>query len=165
MEIYFDNGATTRVFPEVREAMVQVLEEEYGNPSSMHKKGLEAEHHLKNTREVIAKSLRVEPKEIIFTSGGTESNNLALIGTAMANHRRGKHIITSAIEHASVYNPLFFLEEQGFEVTFVPVDDKGIIRMDKLKEAIREDTILVSIMAVNNEIGSIMPMEEIRRYR
>lgn len=161
MEIYFDNGATTRAFPEVREEMVKVLEEEYGNPSSMHRKGLEAEHHLKDTREIIAKSLRVEPKEIFFTSGGTESNNLALIGTALANQRRGKHIISSTIEHASVYNPLFFLEEQGFEVTFVPVDENGIIRMDKLKEAIREDTILVSIMAVNNEIGSVMPMEEI----
>ena len=108
MEIYFDNGATTRVFPEVREMMDKVLESEYGNPSSMHGKGLEAEHHLKHTREVIAKSLRVEPKEITFTSGGTESNNLALIGTALANQRRGKHIITSTIEHASVYNPLLF---------------------------------------------------------
>lgn len=161
MEIYFDNGATTRVFPEVREMMDQVLEAEYGNPSSMHGKGLEAEHHLKHTREVIAKSLRVEPKEITFTSGGTESNNLALIGTALANQRRGKHIITSTIEHASVYNPLFFLEELGFEITFIPVDERGILRLDKLREAIREDTILVSIMAVNNEIGSIMPMEEI----
>ncbi|MDO4554806.1 MAG: cysteine desulfurase family protein [Lachnospiraceae bacterium] len=161
MEIYFDNGATTRVFPQVREKMDQVLEEEYGNPSSMHGKGLEAEHHLKHTREVIAKSLKVDPKEITFTSGGTESNNLAIIGTALANQRRGRHLITSTIEHASVYNPFFFLEEMGFEVTFVPVDETGIIRMDKLKEAIREDTTLVSVMAVNNEIGSVMPLEEI----
>ena len=161
MDIYFDNGATTRAFPEVRKMMDKVLEEEYGNPSSMHGKGLTAEHHLKKTREIIAKSLRVDPKEIFFTSGGTESNNLALIGTALANQRAGKHIISSTIEHASVYNPLFFLEEMGFEVTFVPVDEHGILRLDKLKEAIREDTILVSVMAVNNEIGSVMPMEEI----
>lgn len=163
MDVYFDNGATTRVFPEVKEIMVKVLEEEYGNPSSMHKKGLTAEHHLKRTREIIAKSMKVEPKEITFTSGGTESNNLAIIGTALANQRRGKHIITSTIEHASVYNPFFFLEEMGFEVTFIPVDKKGILRLDLLKEAIRKDTILVSVMAVNNEIGSIMPMEEIGR--
>ena len=161
MDIYFDNGATTRVFPEVREIMVQALEEEYGNPSSMHKKGLTAEHYLKNTREIIAKSLKIDPKEITFTSGGTESNNLAIIGTALANKRKGKHIITSTIEHASVYNPFFFLEEMGFEVEFIPVDKTGIIRLDLLKEAIRKDTILVSIMAVNNEIGSVMPMEEI----
>lgn len=161
MDIYFDNGATTRVFPEVKEIMDKVMEEEYGNPSSMHKKGLVAEHHLKRTREIIAKSLKVEPKEITFTSGGTESNNLAIIGTALANQRRGKHIITSTIEHASVYNPYFFLEEMGFEVTFIPVDEKGILRLDRLKEAIRPDTILVSVMAVNNEIGSVMPMEEI----
>ena len=163
MDIYFDNGATTRVFPEVKEMMVKVLEEEYGNPSSMHKKGLVAEHHLKRTREIIASSMKVDPKEITFTSGGTESNNLAIIGTAIANQRKGKHIITSTIEHASVYNPFFFLEEMGFEVTFIPVDRQGIIRLDLLKEAIRKDTILVSVMAVNNEIGSIMPMEEIGR--
>lgn len=163
MDIYFDNGATTRVFPEVKEMMVKVLEEEYGNPSSMHKKGLVAEHHLKRTREIIASSMKVDPKEITFTSGGTESNNLAIIGTALANQRKGKHIITSTIEHASVYNPFFFLEEMGFEVTFIPVDRQGIIRLDLLKEAIRKDTILVSVMAVNNEIGSIMPMEEIGR--
>ncbi len=163
MDVYFDNGATTRAFPEVREIMVKVLEEEYGNPSSMHKKGLVAEHHLKKTREIIAASMKVDSKEITFTSGGTESNNLAIIGTALANQRKGKHIITSTIEHASVYNPYFFLEEMGFEVTFIPVDKNGILRLDLLKEAIRKDTILVSIMAVNNEIGSIMPMEEIGR--
>jgi len=161
MDIYFDNGATTRVYPEVREVMVKVLEEEYGNPSSMHRKGLVAEHHLKRTREIIASSMKVDPKEIIFTSGGTEANNLAIIGTALANQRNGKHIITSTIEHASVYNPFFFLEEIGFEVTFIPVDKNGIIRLDLLKEAVRKDTILVSVMAVNNEIGSVMPMEEI----
>ena len=143
--------------------MVKVLEEEYGNPSSMHRKGLVAEHHLKRTREIIASSMKVDPKEITFTSGGTESNNLAIIGTALANQRNGKHIITSTIEHASVYNPFFFLEDLGFEVTFIPVDKHGIIRLDLLKEAIRKDTILVSVMAVNNEIGSVMPMEEIGR--
>lgn len=161
MEVYFDNGATTVAFPEVKDQMVKVLEEEYGNPSSMHKKGLEAEHYIKDAREIIAKSLKVEPKEITFTSGGTESNNLTIIGTALANQRKGKHIITSTIEHASVYNPFYYLEELGFEVTFVPVDEKGILRLDRLKEVIREDTTLVSVMAVNNEIGSVMPMEEI----
>ena len=163
MDVYFDNGATTKVYPEVKEIMVKVLEEEYGNPSSMHKKGLVAEHHLKKTREIIAASMKVDPKEITFTSGGTESNNLAIIGTALANQRKGKHIITSTIEHASVYNPFFFLEEMGFEVTFIPVDKNGILRLDLLKEAIRKDTVLVSVMAVNNEIGSVMPMEEIGR--
>ena len=144
MDIYFDNGATTKVFPEVKEMMVKVLEEEYGNPSSMHKKGLVAEHHLKRTREIIASSMKVDPKEITFTSGGTESNNLAIIGTALANQRKGKHIITSTIEHASVYNPFFFLEEMGFEVTFIPVDKKGIM----VKEP--------SVVAVDRNTGRIL---------
>ena len=124
-EIYFDNGATTRVFPEVREIMTEVLDIEYGNPSSMHLKGYHAEQYVNRAKEVIARSLKVEPKEIYFTSGGTEANNLALIGTAMAHRRTGKHIITSCIEHASVYNPLGFLEEEGFEVTYLPVDSGG----------------------------------------
>ena len=163
MEAYFDNGATTKVFPEVKDLMVEVLERDYGNPSSMHMKGVEAERYVKESREIIAKSLKVEPKEIVFTSGGTESNNMALVGTAMANERKGKHIISTRIEHASVYNPLFFLEEQGFEVTYLPVDSHGIVDLDALKEALRPDTILVSVMYVNNEIGAIEPIEEIGR--
>ncbi len=160
-EIYFDNGATTRVFPEVREIMSEVMDIEYGNPSSMHSKGFHAEQYINRSREIIAKSLRVDPKEIFFTSGGTEANNLALIGTALAGRRTRKHIITSCIEHASVYNPLGFLEGEGFEVTYLPVDSRGIVDLTALKEALRPDTLLVSVMCVNNEIGAIEPVEEI----
>lgn len=161
MEAYFDNGATTKVFPEVKNIMIEAMEVEYGNPSSMHLKGVHAENYVKEAKETIAKTLKVQPKEIVFTSGGTESNNMALIGTAMANVRRGKHIISTRIEHASVYNPLFYLEEQGFEVTYLPVDENGIVKLAALEEAIRSDTILVSVMYVNNEIGSVQPIEEI----
>ena len=114
-EIYFDNGATTRALPQVREIMDEVLEKEYGNPSSMHMKGFDAEKYVNHAKEIIAKSLKVDPKEVYFTSGGTEANNLALIGTAFANKRERKHIITSCIEHASVYNPLSFLEDEGLK--------------------------------------------------
>ena len=162
-EIYFDNGATTRVFPEVREIMNEVLDAEYGNPSSMHRKGMEAERYVREARENIARTLKVQDKEIIFTSGGTESNNMALIGGAMANKRAGNHIITTRIEHASVYNPLAFLESQGFSVTYLDVDRKGHISLSDLQEALRPETILVSIMYVNNEIGAVEPVEEIGR--
>ena len=160
-EIYFDNGATTRALPQVREIMDEVLEKEYGNPSSMHMKGFDAEKYVNHAKEIIAKSLKVDPKEIYFTSGGTEANKLALIGTAFANKRERKHIITSCIEHASVYNPLSFLEDEGFEVTYLPVDEHGIVDLEALKKAIRKDTLMVSIMCVNNEIGAIEPVEEI----
>lgn len=163
MEAYFDNGATTKVFPQVKDIMVEVMEEEYGNPSSMHMKGVKAEQYVKEAQEIIARSLKVEPKEIVFTSGGTESNNTALIGSAMANARRGKHIISTRIEHASVYNPLFFLEEQGYEITYLPVDEHGIVDLKALEDAIRPDTILVSVMYVNNEIGARQPIKEIGR--
>lgn len=163
MEAYFDNGATTKVFPQVKDIMVEVMEEEYGNPSSMHMKGVKAEQYVKEAQEIIARSLKVEPKEIVFTSGGTESNNTALIGSAMANARRGKHIISTRIEHASVYNPLFFLEEQGYEITYLPVDEHGIVDLKALGDAIHPDTILVSVMYVNNEIGARQPIEEIGR--
>ncbi|MDO4976447.1 MAG: cysteine desulfurase family protein [Eubacteriales bacterium] len=160
-EIYFDNGATTRVFPEVKEIMSEVMEIEYGNPSSMHLKGFHAEQYVNKSKEIIAKSLKVDPKDIYFTSGGTEANNMALIGAALAGRRTRRHIITTRIEHASIYNPLGFLEDEGFEVTYLPVDEKGIVLLDALKEALRPDTLMVSIMCVNNEIGSIMPIEEI----
>lgn len=160
-EIYFDNGATTRALPQVREIMDEVLEKEYGNPSSMHMKGFDAEKYVNHAKEIIAKSLKVDSKEIYFTSGGTEANNLALIGTAFANKRERKHIITSCIEHASVYNPLSFLEDEGFEVTYLPVDEHGIVDLEALKKALRKDTLMVSIMCVNNEIGAIEPVEEI----
>ena len=161
MEAYFDNGATTRVFSQVKDIMIKVMEEDYGNPSSMHMKGVRAEQYVKEAKENIAKTLKVEPKEIVFTSGGTESNNMALIGSAMANIRRGKHIISTRIEHASVYNPLFYLEEQGFEVTYLSVDKQGMISLEELEAAIRPDTILVSIMYVNNEIGSVQLVDQI----
>lgn len=161
MECYLDNAATTRVFPEVKDIMIQVMEEDFGNPSSKHMKGVDAEHYIKDAKEEIAKWLKVMPKEIVFTSGGTESNNMALIGAALANQRRGKHIITSGIEHASVYNPLLSLEKQGFEVTFLGVDESGKVDPKSVEEALRDDTILVSIMHVNNEIGAIQPIEEI----
>ncbi len=160
MEAYFDNSATTRCAQTAVDIMQKVLLEDYGNPSSLHMKGVVAENYIKTAREQIAKILKVSEKEIIFTSGGTESNNLALIGTALANQRAGKHIITTAIEHASVYNPLIFLEEQGYEVTYLPVDHEGRISLDELEAAVREDTILVSMMHVNNEIGTIEPIEE-----
>lgn len=161
MEAYFDNGATTRVFPQVKDIVIEAMEEEYGNPSSMHMKGVKAEQYVKDAREIIAKSLKVDPKEIVFTSGGTESNNMALIGTAMANARKGKHIISTRIEHASVYNPLFFLEENGYEITYLPVDEHGVVDLEALEKVIRPDTILVSVMYVNNEIGAVQPVEEI----
>lgn len=160
MEAYFDNSATTRCSDSVVALMQQVLLADYGNPSSLHMKGVVAEKYIKTATEQIARTLKVEGKEIIFTSGGTESNNLALIGVALANQRAGKHIISTSIEHASVYNPLIFLEEQGFEVTYLPVDGNGVISLEALKEAVREDTILVSLMHVNNEIGTIEPVEE-----
>ncbi len=161
MEVYFDNAATTKVIPEVRDIMVKTMEEEYGNPSSMHRKGVEAENYLKRTREIISRQLKCEPKELIFTSGGTEANNLALIGIAMANRRAGNHIITTKIEHASVINTVLYLEEQGFRVTFLHVDANGKVDMDHLREVLDEETILVSVMAVNNEIGAVEPLEEI----
>lgn len=161
MEAYLDNAATTFVFPEVKDLMGKVMEEDFGNPSSLHKKGVKAEQYIKEAKETIAKFLKVEPKEIVFTSGGTESNNMALIGSAYANQRRGKHIITTRIEHASVYEPLMHLEKEGFQITYLPVDEHGIVKLDALKEALTDETILVSIMYVNNEIGSIQPIEEI----
>lgn len=161
MEAYFDNSATTRVLDSVKDVVVKVMTEDYGNPSAKHRKGMEAEQYVRQAAADIAKTLKVKEKEILFTSGGTESNNIALIGTAMANKRAGTHIISTGIEHASVYNPLAFLEHQGFEVTYLPVDSKGHISLEELEKAIRPDTILVSVMYVNNEVGSIEPVEEI----
>lgn len=161
MEIYFDNAATTKIIPEVREIMLETMDTEYGNPSSMHLKGVEAEKYIRYAKNVISRQLKCEPKEIIFTSGGTESNNLALIGIALANKRAGNHIITTGIEHASVYNPILYLEELGFKVTFLRVDKEGKVDLEHLKEVLCEDTILVSTMAVNNEIGAVEPIEEI----
>lgn len=161
MEVYLDNSATTRAYPEVGELVYKVMCRDYGNPSSMHRKGVEAEHYVKDAKETIAKSLKVNAKEIFFTSGGTESDNLALIGVARANTRRGNHLITSSIEHPAILNTMRHLEEEeGFRVTYLPVDAAGRIRLDALKEALCEDTILVSVMYVNNEVGTVQPIEE-----
>ena len=161
MEAYLDNAATTRPSPKVVERMRKTLSEDYGNPSSLHRKGLEAEHYLKEARQVIGDSMKVSPSNIIFTSGGTESNNMALIGGALAKRRRGNHIITTKIEHASVHNPVLFLESQGYRVTFLSVDHLGHVNLSELIEALCEDTILVSVMHVNNEVGAVENLEEI----
>ena len=162
-EVYLDNSATTRVFDSVRDVMVQAMMADYGNTSSRHMKGVEAENYIKSAREEIAKSLKVKDKEIIFTSGGTESNNMALIGVAMANKRAGNHLITTGIEHASIYNTMIFLEEQGFRVTYLPTDENGHVSLDVLREAICDETILISVMYVNNEMGAVEPIEEIAK--
>lgn len=163
MEAYFDNAATTYVLPEVAALMTRIMMEDYGNPSSKHKKGMQAEAYIKEATERLAAALKAEPKHIIFTSGGTESNNMALIGAAMANRRAGMHIISTPIEHASVYNPLLYLEKQGFELTILDVDERGIVKPEAIEKAMREDTILVSVMAVNNEIGAVEPVEALGR--
>lgn len=163
MEAYLDNAATTRAFDSVKNIMIETLSVDYGNPSSLHKKGVDAEHYIKEAKDIIAKSLKVEPKEIIFTSGGTESNNMALLGTAYGYKRRGNHIITTKIEHPSVHNPLIYLEENGFRVSYVSVDKAGLVNLEELKELIGEDTILVSVMYVNNEIGSVQNIDKISK--
>lgn len=160
MEAYLDNSATTRCSDRACQLIVDLLTKDYGNPSSLHMKGIEAERFVETAKKKIAKTLRVSEKEIIFTSGGTESNNLAIIGAAMANRRAGNHIITTSIEHASVENPMEFLKEQGFEITYLSVDENGIISLEELEEAVTEQTILVSMMQVNNEIGAIEPVAE-----
>lgn len=160
MEVYLDNSATTRVFPEVAELVTQIMCEDYGNPSSLHLKGVQAERHIRNARETISRLLKAEEQEICFTSGGTEADNLALIGCAMANYRTGSHLITTQIEHPAVLQPMHYLEDQGFSVTYLPVDKKGMISLNDLRRAIRPDTILVSIMHTNNEIGAVEPAAE-----
>lgn len=161
MEAYFDNSATTRCYESVCDIVVKTMREDFGNPSAMHTKGVEAEQYVKKTASILADLLKVTEKEILFTSGGTESNNLALIGAAFANRRRGMHVVTTAVEHPAVAEPLAFLEKQGFEVTVLPVDPAGVVKLSALAEALREDTILVSTMYVNNEVGAVMPVEEI----
>lgn len=161
MEAYFDNAATTAVYPEVRDLMVKLMIEDYGNPSSLHMKGVDAEKYIKNAASQIAKEIKCQEKELVFTSGGTESNNLAIIGGAMAKRRAGKHIITTNIEHASVSATMDFLSKEGYDITYIGVDSTGHVKLDELKCALREDTILVSVMYVNNEIGTIQPIADI----
>ena len=163
MEAYFDNSATTRCYPEVAEIVVKTMTEDFGNPSAMHLKGVEAEKYVREAAQILAKILKVNEKEIIFTSGGTESNNLALFGGADANKRSGNHIITTSVEHAAVGQPAERLEQMGYEVTIVPVDHRGVVQLEALENAFRPDTILVSTMYVNNEVGAVMPVEEIAK--
>ena len=161
MEVYLDNSATTRSYDSVRELVGKVMCEDYGNPSSMHRKGMEAEAYIREAKETFARLLKVQEKEIYFTSGGTESDNLALIGGARANRRRGNHLITTAIEHPAILNTMKYLEEEeGFRVTYLPVDEYGRAKLSALQEALDEDTILVSMMYVNNEVGSVRPVAE-----
>ena len=160
-EVYLDNSATTQAYRSVGELVQRVMCEDYGNPSSMHAKVVAAEKYIKEARETLAKIWKVQEKEIFFTSGGTESDNLALIGAARANKRAGKHLITSSIEHPAIINTMRFLEEEeGYRITYLPVDKYGRIRLDTLKEALCEDTILVSVKYVNNEVGSVQPIQE-----
>lgn len=160
MEVYFDNSATTRCSEGVRDIVVKTFMEDYGNPSSLHLKGMEAEKYIREARTRISKTLKVNEKELIFTSGGTESDNLAIIGAALANQRAGKHLVTTRIEHAAVSSPMHFLEEQGFTVTYLDVDERGLISLEQLRDAVTAETILVSIMYVNNEIGAVEPIAE-----
>lgn len=159
--IYLDNSATTQPYKEVLETFEKVSNQFYGNPSSLHKKGIEAERLVERARQQIGDYLGVKPHEIVFTSGGTEGNNLAIKGTAFQYKQRGKHIITTEIEHPSSLEAFRFLETLGFNVTYLPVDERGLVSIQDVKQALREDTILVSIIHVNNEIGSIQPIEEI----
>ncbi len=163
MEVYLDNSATTRCGERAKEIMGRALTADYGNPSSLHNMGKAAEDYIRDARKKIAKTLKVEEKELVFTSGGTESNNMALIGTALANQRRGRHIVTTAVEHASVWAAADYLAELGFAITYLPVDADGLISLDELRDAVRDDTILVSVMMVNNEIGAREPIEEAAR--
>ena len=161
MEAYFDNSATTKVLDCVKNAVVDAMCVNYGNAAAKHRKGVEAENLIREAKKAIADTLKVQEKEILFTSGGTESNNTALIGTALANRRAGKHLITTGVEHPSIYNTMSFLEEMGFEITYLPVNHLGHISLEDLENSIREDTILVSVMYVNNEVGAVEPIEAI----
>lgn len=161
MRVFLDNGSTTQVAPEVLSAMRPFFSVKFGNPQSLHSWGREASDAISSARNIIAKKAKVSPEEVIFTSGGSEANNSAIFGVAKALHKKGKHIITSQIEHSSVLESCRQLEKDGFQVTYVPVSRDGIVKLDSLKSAIRKDTILVSIMHANNETGVIQPVKEI----
>lgn len=161
MEVYLDNSATTRVFPQVAELMTKIMCEDYGNPSSLHMKGIQAEQYLRYATQTFARLLKVNEKELFFTSGGTESDNLALVGCAMANRRRGNHLITTQIEHPAILQTMHYLESQGFQVTYLPVTADGRVRVQDLENAMTPNTILVSVMHTNNEIGSVQPIADL----
>lgn len=160
MEIYLDNSATTAVHPDVVKLMSKIMLEDYGNPSSKHNKGVQAERYLNEAGETLASILKCDKKELLYTSGGTESDNMAFIGTALANKRRGNHIITTMIEHPAILETTVFLEKNGFEITYLPVDATGRVRLEALKEALKPETILVSIMYANNEVSIVEPIAE-----
>ncbi len=162
MEIYLDNSATTRVLPEVAELMNKIYTEDYGNPSSAHRKGVEAEEYLRKAGKTLSKILRCKPQEIVYTSGGTESDNLALIGTVHAKRRQGSHLITTQIEHPAVLRTMEYLErEEGCSVTYLPVDAEGHVSVETVEKAVNDKTVLVSVMHTNNEIGAVQPVEAI----
>ena len=163
MKVYLDNNATTKVDEEVVKAMIPYFSEYYGNPFSLHLFGNETGLAVTQARQTIADILKAKPNEIIFTASGSEADNLAIRGIAKAYKHRGKHIITSTIEHPAVKNTFMDLMEDGFEITMVPVDENGVMIMDEFKKALREDTILVSVMHANNEVGSFQPIEEIAK--
>ena len=160
MEVYLDNSATTKAYPEVVSLVADIMTNDYGNASSMHLKGVDAEKYLKYSKATIAGIMKVKEKEIFFTSGGTESDNWALMGAAFANHRSGKHLITTKIEHPAILRTMEHLKELGFDITYLSVNQYGQISLEELRNAIRSDTILVSIMFVNNEVGAIQPIDE-----
>ncbi len=162
-EIYLDNSATTRVCEKSAEKVLELMTQCYGNPSSLHKKGLEAQREVAHARQAVAVSLGAQPREIIFTSGGTEANNLAVLGGAAAGRRRGKRIVTTAIVHPSGVEPMRQLEKEGFEVVFLTPDTDGRVPEEAVLKAVTGDTILISVMAVNNELGSIQPIEVLKK--
>lgn len=159
--VYFDNSATTPIDPEVVEAMLPYLTDKFGNASSIHFFGQEARAAVDKARHQVAEVINARPNEIVFTSGGTEANNLAIRGLVEANEKYGRHIITSQIEHSAVKNVCQDLEKHGCEVTYLPVYENGIVKIDDVRDAVREDTILISIMTANNEIGTLQPVEEL----
>ena len=161
MRVYLDNASTTKADAEVINEIALCMNDVYANPSSLHSMGQHAAAKVEAVREICAKAIQCMPNEIHFTSGGTESNNLALLGYARANIHKGKHIITSSVEHHAVLNPCKQLEQEGYDVTYLSVDEEGLINIEELSNSIREDTILLSIMHVNNEIGTIQPIEQI----
>ena len=158
MEVYFDNSATTRPYAEVCAAVFDTMSANYGNPSSLHKLGIEAERAVKTARERCAEAIKAEPNEIIFTSGGTESDNMAIMGAAAAS--RGKHMITTPLEHPAVMNTVRELKNRGYRVEYAPVDNDGRVKLDAFEKMIRPDTFMVSAMLVNNEIGTVEPIPE-----
>ena len=164
MQIYFDNSSTTKPSPSVVEVIMEALTQCYGNPSSLHRMGVEVERRIKSARKQVAKALGTLEQEIVFTSGGTESNNLAIFGTVETHRRKGNTIITTKIEHPSVLNVFKLLESKGLKVIYLDVDEHGRINMEQLKNSVSEDTILISIMHVNNEVGSVQPVDEVGSY-